>query len=86
MVEPLHAVYSKACAQPIADLLDQRGRRVIGFFHQVRVRYVEQQEIEAFDPQHLSFFNINTAQDLERMQDLARKAKPRSRGKRSSGP
>lgn len=86
-VEPLHAVYSKACVQPIADLLDQRGRRVVGFFHQVRVRYVEQQEIEAFDPQHLSFFNINTVQDLDRMRNLLRrKARPRSRDRHSSGP
>jgi len=84
--EPLHAIYSKACAQPIADLLNRQGRRVIGFFHQVRVRYVEQQEIESFDPQHLSFFNINTVEDLDQMRHLIRRrAKPRSRGKRSPG-
>jgi molybdopterin-guanine dinucleotide biosynthesis protein A len=63
--EPLHAVYSKACLAPIARALDLGQLRVIQFFKEVRVRYVEQQEVEAFDPQHLSFFNINTVADLE---------------------
>ncbi len=65
-VEPLHAVYSKACAAPIAELLEQCDLRIVHFFPQVRVRYVEQAEIDTFDPQHWSFFNINTADDLER--------------------
>lgn len=84
-VEPLHAVYSRACAQPIADLLNRQGRRVIGFFHQVRVRYVEPQEIETFDPQHLSFFNINTPEDLEQVRDLLHR-KTRSRSRRGHSP
>jgi hydrogenase maturation protease len=72
--EPLHAIYSKACVRPIGDLLDRGQRRVIRFFHQVRVRYVERDEIEAFDPEHLSFFNINTPADLQRGQQLFRQA------------
>lgn len=64
-VEPLHAVYSKACAEPIADTLARGKQRIIHFFDQVRVRYVEEQEIDPFDPQHLAFFNINTPQDFE---------------------
>jgi len=36
----------------------------------VRVRYVEAEEIERFDPEHLSFFNINTRADLERARGL----------------
>lgn len=72
--EPLHAVYSKACLQPIADLLDRGQRRVIHFFDCVRVRYVEADEIEVFDPDHLSFLNINTPSDLQRAQALLRQA------------
>jgi len=84
-VEPLHAIYSQTCTQPIADLLNRQGRRVIGFFHQVRVRYIEQQEIETFDPQHLSFFNVNTAEELDQVRELLRqRAEPRSTGVRSS--
>jgi len=39
------------------------------------MRYVEADEINRFDPQHLSFFNINTKADLERARKLADKEK-----------
>jgi len=38
--------------------------RLIGFHDAVRVRVVETDEIDRFDPQHLSFFNANTPEDL----------------------
>jgi molybdopterin-guanine dinucleotide biosynthesis protein A len=38
----------------------------------VKVRYVEGDEISRFDPEHLSFFNVNTEADLERAQQLAK--------------
>ena len=72
--EPLHAMYSKACLHPIADLMDGGQRRIIHFFDRVRVRYIEREEIEAFDPDHLSFFNINTPADLQRAQELIRRS------------
>lgn len=69
-VEPLHAVYGKPCLRAIAHALERGERRVISFFPQVRIRYVEEEEVNIFDPQHLSFFNINTPEDL----DFARQA------------
>jgi molybdopterin-guanine dinucleotide biosynthesis protein A len=69
-VEPLHAVYSKVCLQPMEAALERGERRVISFFSQVLVRYVEKEEIERFDPQHLSFFNINTPDDLTQVRRL----------------
>lgn len=71
--EPLHAVYGKTCLQPMADLMDRGQRRVIHFFDRVRVRYVGPEEIEVFDPEHLSFININTPSDLQRAQALVRR-------------
>jgi molybdopterin-guanine dinucleotide biosynthesis protein A len=64
-VEPLHAIYSQACLLPIEEQLDRGERRVVCFHPNVRMRYVEASEINDLDPQHLSFFNINTPQDLE---------------------
>lgn len=78
LLEPLHAVYSKACLGPMADVLQAGGRRIVDFFPQVRVRHVERAELEALDPEHLSFFNINTPEDLSRAQALAACGKPRS--------
>jgi len=71
MVEPLHAVYSKGCLAPIGWLLEQGNLRVSKLFTMVRVRYVETEEINRFDPKHLSFFNINTEADLETARELA---------------
>ncbi len=68
-VEPLHAVYSRACLPPMSRSLEQGHRQIISFFDEVRVRYVEKPEIDRFDPEHLSFLNINTPQDWERVQE-----------------
>ena len=65
-LEPLHAVYSKACIEPIQTLLAQRNFTVIDLMNEVRVRYVSEEEIDRFDPTRLTFFNINTPQDLEK--------------------
>jgi molybdopterin-guanine dinucleotide biosynthesis protein A len=67
--EALHAIYAKDCLPFMEEQLQQGDLRIIRFFSQVRVRYVEQEEIEIFDPQHLSFFNINTEADLEKARE-----------------
>jgi hypothetical protein len=36
----------------------------------VRVRYVEEDEVDRFDSQHLSFVNVNTPEDWDRVQRL----------------
>ena len=71
MVEPLHAIYSKGCLAPIEGLLKEGNLRVSQLFPHVRVRYVEAEEINRFDPRHLSFFNINTQADLQMARELA---------------
>ena len=71
MVEPLHAIYSKGCLAPVEDLLKGGNLRVSQLFPHVRVRYVEAEEINRFDPRHLSFFNINTQADLQMARELA---------------
>ena len=69
--EGLHAVYSKACLQPIRERLEADRLKVIGFYGQVRVRYLDEAEYQAFDPNKLSFFNVNTPQELAEAQRLA---------------
>ena len=69
-VEPLHAVYSKTCLAPVESLLKQGSLRITQLFTSLRVRYVETEEIDRFDPKHLSFFNINTQADLETARKL----------------
>jgi molybdopterin-guanine dinucleotide biosynthesis protein A len=70
MLEPLHAIYGKSCLPYMLQHLDQGQRRIISFFDRVSVRYVEKQEVDRFDPSHLSFVNVNTPQDWIRVQEL----------------
>jgi molybdopterin-guanine dinucleotide biosynthesis protein A len=70
-VEPLHAIYAKACLPAMEQLLQQGHLKVISFYSQVRVRYVEQEEIETLDPQQLSFFNVNSPHDLQWAREVA---------------
>ena len=66
-VEPLHAVYRPAaCLGPVERALARGERRIVSFYHEVRVRHVERAEIARFGPQGLSFFNVNTAEDWKR--------------------
>ena len=69
--EPLHAIYSKNCIEPIESLIKNGRKVIIDLFDYVRVKYIEAEEIDKFDPQHLSFFNINTKDDLERAKRIA---------------
>jgi len=72
LTEPLHAVYSKSCLAPIERLLNQGELKVRALFDLVKVRYVEAEEIDIYDPKHLSFFNVNTEADLARAQQLVK--------------
>jgi molybdenum cofactor guanylyltransferase len=68
--EPLHAVYRAACAPAIQNALAQGRKRVNSFFDDVRVRYVREDELRAWDPELRSFLNVNRPDDLARARAL----------------
>lgn len=70
-LEPLCAVYSKNCVAPIQGLLEQNEPKISKLLSMVKVKYIEEDEINRFDPEHLSFFNINSPDDLEKARKLA---------------
>lgn len=72
MVEPLHAVYSERCISFLEDMVKQDNLSVNHLFGRMKVRYLEADEIDRFDPGHLSFFNVNTEADLKTAQQLAK--------------
>jgi molybdopterin-guanine dinucleotide biosynthesis protein A len=78
MVEPLHAVYSKDCLTAMSRLIEEGNFKIDRFFSLVKARYVEAEEIERFDPEHLSFFNINSEADLKQARELINRVKPSS--------
>lgn len=69
--EGLHAVYSKACLPPIRRRLDANRLKVIGFYADVRVRYLDEKDWQPFDPDGISFYNVNTPEQLAAARRLA---------------
>jgi len=65
-LEPFHAVYRRdTCLEPIKSSLDSGKWRVDSWFPEVNLHIISQNTLVKFDPQLLSFFNINTPGDLE---------------------
>jgi len=63
--EPLHALYSKTCLEPMERMLEARQLKIAPVFEAVRVRYVDERTIDRIDPGHRSFFNVNSPTDVE---------------------
>ena len=70
-VEPLCAIYSKNCLTSIQSLLESNELQISKLFNMVKVKYIEEDNIDRFDPEHLSFFNINTQAQLDKARKLA---------------
>ena len=68
--EPTHALYSKACLPHIERRLQTNDLKIARFFDDVRVRYLPENEVDRWDPDHVSFFNVNTQMDLDRAEEL----------------
>jgi molybdenum cofactor guanylyltransferase len=64
--EPLHAIYSKACLPPILAQLQSGQLKVVRFYGQVQLHFVDRPAIEQFDKDGRSFANLNTPEELSR--------------------
>jgi molybdopterin-guanine dinucleotide biosynthesis protein A len=72
-LEPLHAMYSPRCLAPVKRMLDREELQVVRFFTSVKKAYLNEEEIRRLDPEGLSFFNVNTPEDMAKaMEILAR--------------
>ena len=69
--EPVHAAYSRKCLEAMRDKILANRLKIAGFFDDVSVRLVDEDEIRERDPRLLSFFNINTEDDLRTARRLA---------------
>jgi molybdopterin-guanine dinucleotide biosynthesis protein A len=64
--EPLHAIYSRSCLIPIYKMLTAGNLKMVSFYDQIDVRYVDRAEIAKFDPRGRSFSNVNSPEELEK--------------------
>jgi molybdopterin-guanine dinucleotide biosynthesis protein A len=69
--EPLCAVYSKKCLQIIERQLVKRELKIRKIFQKVRVKKVSETILRENDPDLISFYNINTHDDLLRAEHIA---------------
>jgi molybdopterin-guanine dinucleotide biosynthesis protein A len=67
-LEPLCALYSRRCLEPVTHRLERGDYRIRTFFQRMRVRRVGEKMLRQADPNLHSFFNINTPEDLARAQ------------------
>ena len=68
--EPLCAVYSKNCLQPIEQQIIQNELTIRQLFKKRRVKTFPEKILRGKDPDLISFFNINTPQDQEKAEKM----------------
>ena len=63
-LQPLHAIYSKNCLEPIKRAIEQEIYKIIDFYPMVKVKIIEEYEFYSLDPMRESFINVNTPEEL----------------------
>lgn len=66
-LEPLFALYSKACLEPIQDMLERGEYRIYDFYPQVRVRYLSVEEL--LSGRKWSLMNVNTPEEYHSVKE-----------------
>lgn len=87
-VEPLCAAYGPACRDAIARSLDEGDLRAVSFHERIDVGILPVSEIAEYGDPELLFFNVNTADDLARTEELWRRleSSPSSGGRTPERP
>jgi molybdopterin-guanine dinucleotide biosynthesis protein A len=63
-LEPLFALYHKACLEPMRSMLEERHYRIYDFYGKMRVRYVEETELPPGWERAL--VNVNTPEEYRK--------------------
>ena len=64
--EPLCAVYSRRCLKPVQAQLENGQLQIQRLFKSMRTRKIPESALREIDPDLVSFFNVNTPEDLEK--------------------
>jgi molybdopterin-guanine dinucleotide biosynthesis protein A len=71
-LEPFHAVYRRStCLEPVKSALDAGKWRVDAWFYQIKLLALTSEEMRLYDPHLVSFWNVNTPEDLSHAQKMA---------------
>lgn len=69
--QPLFAVYDKSCIQVIEQALQAGRYKVVDFYPQVRVNYVNETLLRKLADTERAFFNVNTPTELHQARVMA---------------
>ena len=64
-LQPLHAIYSKRCLNPIKKLMDADNLKITAFYKGLKTMVIPEEDIKPFDPEGKLFINVNSRKDLE---------------------
>jgi molybdopterin-guanine dinucleotide biosynthesis protein A len=81
--ETLHACYAKRCLDPIEANLRAGRLKIVGFYDEVRVLALPEEEIARYRAPEVVFLNVNTPDDLARARGLLTALEP---GDATAGP
>jgi molybdopterin-guanine dinucleotide biosynthesis protein A len=71
--EPFHALYRReTCLPAIETAINEDKWKVIAWFPQAKVRELSPDELKSFDPSGLCFWNVNTPEEFEKAEQLAK--------------
>lgn len=76
--QPLFAVYTKNCIDAIEDRILAGRNKITSFYEQVKIRFLELDELAKFGNPDTMFFNVNTPGDLQTAKAIA--------GRETNGP
>lgn len=69
--EPLCAAYSRRCLKPVQAQLDKKELQIQRLFKTMRTHKIPEATLRNIDPELISFFNVNTPEDLEQARQMA---------------
>ncbi|MGD9715394.1 MAG: molybdenum cofactor guanylyltransferase [Thermomicrobiales bacterium] len=64
-LQTLHAIYRRTCLAPIRAALEHGNRHTTAWFESATIQVLPEDTIRQIDPQLMTFFTINTPEDLE---------------------
>jgi len=65
-VEPLHSLYKKTCRPSVDHAVARREKKIVSFFGEIKVHYVEESMIRRYDPEMETFVNINNPEEFRK--------------------
>jgi len=73
-LEPMHAVYQReTCIPAIQAAIKNDKWKLIAWFPQVKVRVLQPDEVQFYDPSGLAFWNLNTPEEFAEAERLAKR-------------